>query len=259
VTIAGESAVGDAAPVRTRTRAMRVDAMRNRAKLLEVARKSFEAEGLSVPVDEIARRAGVGSGTIHRHFPTKESLFEAIVLGHVEQLADDARQSAESDDPGQAFVEFCVGMVERGAGNEDHHRPGEDGHAGYRVLDRISRGRLSDFGGGRRGRHDAVIKPKPLQAPVEGGFTVDDFTLDEEAGTVGRPAGNTRPIRRTRMASFGASCRGCPPRERCTKSKTGRKIVLHQQDDLLRKARRDDVWAFPQPSGVGQRVAARAS
>jgi AcrR family transcriptional regulator len=92
--------------------------MRNRAKLLEVARKSFEAEGLSVPVDEIARRAGVGSGTIHRHFPTKESLFEAIVLGHVEQLAVDARRSAESDDPGQAFVEFCVGMVERSAGNK---------------------------------------------------------------------------------------------------------------------------------------------
>jgi hypothetical protein len=142
---------------------------------------------------------------------------------------------------------------------EDHHRPGEDGHAGYRVLDRISRGRLSDFGGGRRGRHDAVIKPKPLQAPVEGGFTVDDFTLDEEAGTVGRPAGNTRPIRRTRMASFCAPCRRCPPPERCTKSKIGRKIVLHQQDDLLRKARRDDVRTFPQPSGISQRVAARAS
>ena len=88
---------------------------------------------------------------------------------------------------------------------------------------------------------EAVIKPKPLQAPVEGGFTVDDFTVDEQAGTVRCPAGNTRPISRTRVASFGALCRGCPQRQRCTKSKSGRKIVLHQRDDLLRQARRD--WA----------------
>jgi DDE family transposase/transposase-like protein DUF772 len=88
---------------------------------------------------------------------------------------------------------------------------------------------------------EAVIKPKPLQAPVEGGFTVDDFTVDEQAGTVRCPAGNTRPISRTRVATFGALCRDCPLRERCTKSKTGRRIVLQPRDDLLRQARRD--WA----------------
>ena len=56
------------------------------------------------------------------------------------------------------------------------------------------------------------------------------------------PAGNTRPIsEKTRVATFGALCRDCPLRERCTKSKTGRKIVLHPRDDLLRQARRD--WA----------------
>lgn len=89
---------------------------------------------------------------------------------------------------------------------------------------------------------EAVIKPKPLQAPVEGGFTVDDFTVDEQVGTVTCPAGNTRPIsEKSRVATFGALCRGCPLRERCTKSQTGRKIVLHPRDDLLRQARRD--WA----------------
>ncbi len=97
------------------------------------------------------------------------------------------------------------------------------------------RGAIDDAG------HDAVIKPKPLQAPVEGGFTVDDFTVDEQAGMVGCPAAHTRPISRTRVASFGALCDGCPLRDRCTTSKTGRKIVLHQRDDMLRKARRD--WA----------------
>lgn len=86
-----------------------------------------------------------------------------------------------------------------------------------------------------------MIKPKPLTAPVEGGFTVDDFIIDEQAGTVGCPAGNTRPLSRTRVASFGALCRDCPLLTRCTTSKTGRKIVLHQRDDMLRAARRD--WA----------------
>jgi hypothetical protein len=76
---------------------------------------------------------------------------------------------------------------------------------------------------------------------VGGGFTVDDVTVDEQAGTVGCPAGHTRPISRTRVAGFGALCRDCPLRERCTTSKSGRKIVLHQRDDLLRQARRD--WA----------------
>ena len=99
------------------------------------------------------------------------------------------------------------------------------------------RGAIDDTDG-----HEAVIKPKPLQAPVEGGFTVDDFTVDEQAGTVTCPAGNTRPIsQKTRTATFGALCRGCPLREQCTKSKTGRQIVLHPRDALLRQARRD--WA----------------
>jgi len=88
----------------------------------------------------------------------------------------------------------------------------------------------------------AVIKPKPLQPAVEGGFTVDDFTVDEQAGTVTCPAGTTRRISgKNRVATFGALCRGCPLRERCSTSKTGRKIVLHPRDDLLRRARRD--WA----------------
>jgi hypothetical protein len=90
--------------------------------------------------------------------------------------------------------------------------------------------------------HEAVIKPKPVGSPVEGGFTVDDFIVDHDAGMVGCPAGHTRPISpATRTANFGALCAACPLRERCTKSRTGRKIVLHERDRELRQARRD--WA----------------
>ena len=95
------------------------------------------------------------------------------------------------------------------------------------------RGAIGDAG------HAAVIKPKPLQAPVAGGLTVDDFTVDEQAGTVTCPAGNTVTLSRTRIATFGVACGDCPLRERCTTCKTGRKLVLHERDDLLRAARAD--------------------
>lgn len=68
-----------------------------------------------------------------------------------------------------------------------------------------------------------MIKPKPLQAPVKGGFTVDDFTVSEKQGTVTCPAGHTMPLSRTRVAIFGVLCRDRPLRERWTTCKTGRK------------------------------------
>jgi hypothetical protein len=89
--------------------------------------------------------------------------------------------------------------------------------------------------------HAAVIKPKPLRPAIEGGFTLDDFTVDEAAGTVTCPAGVTRRISARRNVTFGAACRGCPLRARCTTSKHGRALILHQHDALLRAARRD--WA----------------
>jgi hypothetical protein len=89
--------------------------------------------------------------------------------------------------------------------------------------------------------HDAVIKPNRPRPPVDGGFTVDDFTIDESAGTGTCPAGHTRPITKARSVSFGSRCRDCPLRAQCTTSKTGRTLNLHDRDALLRKARRD--WA----------------
>jgi hypothetical protein len=89
--------------------------------------------------------------------------------------------------------------------------------------------------------HTAIIKPGPLRPAVAGGFTIDDFTADEAAGTVTCPAGVTRPITARRHVIFGAACRGCPLRERCTASPEGRTLRLHEHDAILRQARRD--WA----------------
>jgi hypothetical protein len=88
----------------------------------------------------------------------------------------------------------------------------------------------------------AVIKPKPLAPAVQGGFTLDDFTVSEDDRAVTCPNGVTRPITARRNVTFGAACRGCPLRARCTTSKTGRALILHEHDDLLRAARRDWPW-----------------
>ena len=85
--------------------------------------------------------------------------------------------------------------------------------------------------------HDTIIKPKPLVPAVPGGFTIDDFAVDEDAGTVTCPAGITRPMTKTRTVTFGAACAGCPLRGRCTTAKDGRSMTIHPHEDLLRAAR----------------------
>ena len=86
--------------------------------------------------------------------------------------------------------------------------------------------------------HGAVIKPIPQRTVIEGGFTRDDFLVDEAAGTVACPAGHTVAITRSRGAEFGIRCRDCPLRDRCTTSKRGRKLTLHEHDSALFAARR---------------------
>ncbi|GHJ34824.1 TetR family transcriptional regulator [Streptomyces sp. TS71-3] len=96
---------------------MRADARRNRARVLDVAAEAFATEGLSVSVHEIARRAGVGTGTVSRHFPTKEALFQAVLLDRVEQVVRRADALATGEDPGEAFFAFFSLMVDEGAAN----------------------------------------------------------------------------------------------------------------------------------------------
>jgi len=89
-----------------------------------------------------------------------------------------------------------------------------------------------------KARHRVLIKPIPLRSAVLGGFTIDEFAIDTAAGTVTCPQGHTVPINRTGYASFGPRCRGCPLRERCTRSKKGRQLTVHPHHDLMAAARR---------------------
>ncbi len=88
------------------SRPLRADARRNREAVLEAAATAFAADGLSVPLDEIAKRAGVGPGTLYRHFPTKEALVEAVVHDRLRRLAAEGAALADSPDPGAAFFAF---------------------------------------------------------------------------------------------------------------------------------------------------------
>ena len=124
-----------------------------------------------------------------------------------------------------------------GAGGQG--RDGGDGALAWYGDPAYGTGDLRDAIG--KAGHQAVIKPPPLQSAVSGGFTVDDFTVDEQARAVTCPAGITRPITPGRSVTFGAACGSCPLRARCTTSKSGRTLNLHPRHGLLRAARA--AWA----------------
>ena len=83
-----------------------------------------------------------------------------------------------------------------------------------------------------------VIKPQPLQPAVDGGYTLDDFDIDLEAGTVTCPNDVTVKISKKRSARFAKHCVACPLRDKCTTAKAGRTIVLHPNHQLLADARK---------------------
>jgi AcrR family transcriptional regulator len=93
-------------------RPQRVDARRNRERVLAAAAEVFGESGLKGQVEEVARRAGVGVGTVCRNFPTKQSLVEAVLTSMYASLLDRALEALEHDDPGVAFERFFVALPE---------------------------------------------------------------------------------------------------------------------------------------------------
>ena len=90
-------------PPQTKDRKLRTDAQRNRERILEVAKHAFSQFGATASLDEIAKEAGVGAGTLYRHFPAREDLLEAVYRTEVEKLAAAERKFAETLPPVEAL------------------------------------------------------------------------------------------------------------------------------------------------------------
>jgi AcrR family transcriptional regulator len=96
---------------------LRADARRNREKVLAAARAVFAEQGVDAQMDDVARRADVGVGTVYRHFPTKEALVTALTDELFEVIAAHARQLLELDDPWEAFRQAMWFSGEKTAGD----------------------------------------------------------------------------------------------------------------------------------------------
>ncbi|MET7481101.1 helix-turn-helix domain-containing protein [Streptomyces sp. NPDC005648] len=100
----------------TQVKPMRADARRNYERLLKVAAEAFAEHGEGASLDDIAKRAGVGSGTLYRHFPTRQALLEAVYVDTIEALGDRADELAKELPPGEALAEWlyelCIRTIE---------------------------------------------------------------------------------------------------------------------------------------------------
>src|SRR5262245_34363597 len=98
--------------VRSKERKPRTDAQRNRERILEVAKEAFSRSGANTSLDDSARQAGVGAGTLYRHFPAREDLLEAVYRTEVEKLAAAERKFSETLPPVEALRAWMLLFVD---------------------------------------------------------------------------------------------------------------------------------------------------
>jgi AcrR family transcriptional regulator len=110
-------ASSSAAVARPAATGQRADARRNRRRILDAGRELFAEHGFDAQIDQIARRAGVGVGTVYRHFPTKEDLLQALIDARFEALAEAAREGLANPDPWAGFAGFMRYSAEGMAGD----------------------------------------------------------------------------------------------------------------------------------------------
>lgn len=99
------------------SRPLRVDAQRNRERLVTEAAAAFQARGIDVPLEELARRSDVGIGTLYRHFPTRDALIEAVYRHEIDLLCDAADDLRAAHAPGEALELWLLHFVDYVAAN----------------------------------------------------------------------------------------------------------------------------------------------
>ncbi|WP_405719371.1 TetR/AcrR family transcriptional regulator [Streptomyces sp. NBC_01537] len=176
----------------------RADARRNRTKVLAAAARAFTDHGLDVSLGEIARQAGVGTGTVYRHFPSKEILLEAVLVEQVDGLVDAARRWAARTAPTAAFFGFLLEVVDKSYGRK---------HVCEAVTTDTSWPRPGLAASARRFRQ--VLDELLRAAQQAGGVRADVGPDDVAALTVG--CATTRAAHRdraggTRMVNLALEC-----------------------------------------------------
>ena len=103
-----------------RQRKPRTDAQRNRERILEVAKEAFTRFGADASLDDIAKQAGVGAGTLYRHFPTRDALIEAVYRSEVEKLAAAGAQIRRNHAPDRRIAGLDAAVRRPHRGQADH-------------------------------------------------------------------------------------------------------------------------------------------
>jgi AcrR family transcriptional regulator len=145
---------------------MRADARRNRERVLEAARAAFSEEGAGVQIEAIAKRAGVGVGTLYRHFPTKEALIRELGRHLAAQCAADAATALDMDDPWESIA----WLVHRNATGMASDAGLRDTFASVRLKDDCPFEAAALEGGVA-----ALLERAQKAGVVRGDVTVDDF------------------------------------------------------------------------------------
>ena len=151
----------------TKAKAQRADARRNREAIVRAADDAFASGGPTVSMDEIAGAAGVGVGTLYRHFPTKEALFVAVVGHHLALLSEEVEALRDAADPGAAFYDLLGRMVQEATDKRD-------------LLDALSRAGIdpSDGAADVKERLHEAVGALFARAKLAGAVR-DDLTVDE--------------------------------------------------------------------------------
>jgi AcrR family transcriptional regulator len=155
----------------TTERPLRADARRNRERVMQIAREAFAECGQDLTMEELARRAGVGVGTVYRHFPNKDALLDALVTSQVTMILDRTREALAEDD---AWEAWC-GLV-RNAANQQ----AEDvafcefamarKHESESEAIRAAREELTK-------ETDKLLKRAQAQGKLRADFTIDDVPV----------------------------------------------------------------------------------
>jgi len=153
-------------------RPLRADARRNRDKLIAAARETFAEDGVAASLEEIARRAHVGIGTLYRHFPTRKDLFQSVYLDEVDKLCRTAEELSDRP-PFEALAEWLRAFVAY--------------FATKRALAEALNHDSALFAGGRDKIH-AVAKPL-LRRAQEAGAARSDVAFDDVIRLVGGISG----------------------------------------------------------------------